>query len=326
MTKISLNTKLKPYPAYKDSGVEWIGKIPKEWGVSPLFAVTRENASRNTDGKVTHLLSLSYGRIIKKDIESTFGLLPATFNTYQIIKSGQTVMRLTDLQNDKVSLRVGFAEENGIITSAYLALDAKSVLRPRYLYYLLHAYDINKVYYGMGGGVRQSIGFKELKRMGMLLPSREEQEKVIDYLDEKTALIDRAIGQKEKLIELLKERRAALITHAVTKGLDAKAPLVDSGIPWIGMIPKGWEIKKLKHLSDIRASNVDKISVAGQKAVRLCNYTDVYNNEHITSGMAENFMLATATDLQIENLSLLRGDIVVTKDSETPGLVLVWGK
>ena len=119
----------KPYPAYKDSGVEWVGSIPQNWGVKPLFSTTISKAVKNSKGSENNVLSLSYGNIVRRDVETNFGLLPESFNTYQIVNPGDIILRLTDLQNDKRSLRVGRASEKGIITSAYLKLSAKSSIR-----------------------------------------------------------------------------------------------------------------------------------------------------------------------------------------------------
>lgn len=244
--------KHKAYSDYKDSGVEWVGKIPTQWSVEPLFSVTSSATIKNTDGKETNVLSLSYGRIIQRDIEKNYGLLPASFNTYQLVKSGDIILRLTDLQNDKKSLRVGHAKEQGIITSAYLKLTAhKNVLNHRYLYRLLHSYDTTKVFYGMGGGLRQSMKFDDMRRLSILLPSYAEQIKIAAFLDHETGKIDALIEKQKRLIELLKEKRQAVISHAVTKGLNPDAPMKDSGVEWLGDIPEHWDAVPLKHLCNL---------------------------------------------------------------------------
>lgn len=248
MSKLSLTKKYATYPKYKNSGVEWVGQIPSQWKKDSFRGYVYENKNKNLNGENTNLLSLSYGNIIEKDIETNGGLLPESFNTYQIVSKGNIVLRLTDLQNDKKSLRVGYvSQDSGIITSAYLGLQVKDAFIDKYLYYLLHSYDLLKVFYNLGGGVRQALDFKSMKYLPVVVPEKEEQEKIARFLDEQTARIDETIAKKERLIELLKEKRTATINRAVTKGLDPKAELVDSGIDWIGKIPKGWEVKKLKY-------------------------------------------------------------------------------
>ena len=137
--------KYKQYQKYKDSGVEWIGEIPEHWEVKPLFVVCKNNKEKNDGNKVSNVLSLSYGKIIRRDVESNFGLLPASFETYQIIDDGYIVLRLTDLQNDKRSLRVGLVTEKGIITSAYTGLKTNHGMNSGYLYNLLHSNPPNEL-------------------------------------------------------------------------------------------------------------------------------------------------------------------------------------
>lgn len=260
MQTLKLKKKYEKYPEYKDSGVEWIGKIPSEWGVAPLRSVAIENYIKNSDGSCQNLLSLSYGKIVKKDINSNEGLLPESFNTYQVVSKGNIVFRLTDLQNDKKSLRVGYVDSDkpGIITSAYLALKIQSKLDDKYAYYLLHAYDLQKVYYGMGGGVRQTLDFHDFKYLPVITPGYSVQVKIASYLDEKTSSIDQIIERKQKQIELLREKRTAVINYAVTKGLDSKVELVESGIDWIGEIPRGWKIDKVKRTAFINKKTLSE--------------------------------------------------------------------
>src|SRR5699024_4580975 len=121
-----------------------------------------------------------------------------------------------DLQNDKRSLRVGLVKEKGIITSAYLTLVPNQNILSEYASLLLHAYDLKKVFYGFGSGVRQSIGFQELKKLPILLPSKEEQNDICIYLKNFTENIDETLIQLKEQITKLKEYRQALIYEAVT--------------------------------------------------------------------------------------------------------------
>ncbi|MFW1998896.1 restriction endonuclease subunit S [Acinetobacter ursingii] len=242
--------KYQAYAEYKDSGVEWVGDIPSTWDVKPVLALFSSLVEKNTDGYESNVLSLSYGRIVRRDIEDNFGLLPESFNTYQIVKNGDIILRLTDLQNDKRSLRVGLVKEKGIITSAYLKLSVNQHIDPRFAYRLLHSYDTTKVFYGMGGGLRQSMKFEDFKRLPILFPSKDEQTQIANFLDHETTKIDHLIEKQQQLIELLKEKRQAVISHAVTKGLDPNVPMKDSGVEWLGEVPEHWELKKLKYLGE----------------------------------------------------------------------------
>ena len=238
----------------KESGIDWIGQIPEEWEVAKVNHIFEEHKQKNRGNKEKNLLSLSYGRIIRKSIDSSFGLLPESFDTYNIIQRGDIVLRLTDLQNDKRSLRVGLARENGIITSAYLTLRLKNLeSNDSYMYYLLHTYDICKVFYNFGGGVRQGGTWSDIYKMELLIPPCNEQQKIADFLDKKTAQLDKAKALLEEQIQKLKDYRASLIYETVTKGLDKTVPMKDSGIDWIGQVPQGWEISKIRYLVTTRS-------------------------------------------------------------------------
>jgi type I restriction enzyme S subunit len=247
-----VHTTQRAYPAHKDSGIEWIGVIPSHWSQAPVFTVATQHKLRNIKTLENNVLSLSYGKIVRRDIETNYGLLPESFDTYNVVDQGDVILRLTDLQNDKTSLRVGLVEERGIITSAYVCLRFFSdEIHYRYAYYLLHGYDVLKVFYSLGDGVRQSMNFVDLKWLPVLLPPLPEQEAIARFLDHKTAQIDALIAKKEALLARLADKRTALISQAVTQGLDPTVPMRDSGIEWLGEIPEHWEIKKAKYLTDI---------------------------------------------------------------------------
>ena len=166
---------MKRYDKYKESGIPWIGNIPEHWEVRMLSQLSQEYFVSNKDIKHQNLLSLSYGRIIQKKIDTTEGLLPASYDTYQVIRRENIVLRLTDLQNDHKSLRVGLSMQEGIITSAYLTLASRSNVNPKFLYFSLHTADIKKVFYGMGSGLRQNLNWKELRKLCLPLPPLSEQ-------------------------------------------------------------------------------------------------------------------------------------------------------
>ena len=246
---------MQRYGAYKDSGVEWIGEIPAGWEVVNLSALATQRKRKNIGSIEGNVLSLSYGRIKRRIIDNS-GLLPESFETYNVIEPGDIVLRLTDLHNDQVSLRVGRSDERGIITSAYCTLNPNNV-DSRYLFDILACFDYQKGFYGLAGGVRQGLTFDGIKGLKFPLPSIREQQAIADYLDEKTAEIDSIVSQTERSIELLREYRKSVISEAVTKGLDPNAPMRDSGVEWIGEIPAGWELCRLRYLSEIGTGDSD---------------------------------------------------------------------
>lgn len=200
----------------KQSGISWIGEIPEHWEVRLLSQMATLHYLSNKDVHHQNLLSLSYGRIISKDINGASGLLPASYDTYQIVEDGNIVLRLTDLQNDQKSLRVGLCTQEGIITSAYLALQPRETVLPAFLYLLLHAADIMKVFYSMGNGLRQNLNWGELRKLSCVLPPLSEQRAIVSYIEAKTASINKLIDAYEQQVERVKEYKQRLISDAVT--------------------------------------------------------------------------------------------------------------
>ncbi len=200
----------------KDSEVAWIGEIPEHWEVLPGFRIYKENKTKNTGMMEEQVLSLSYGEIVIKPKEKLTGLVPESFETYQIVKPNDIIIRCMDLQNDKTSLRTGIAKDAGIITSAYLNLNVIHNFNAEYLHYYLHTLDITKVLYKFGTGLRQNLSYEDFKRLPILVPPPNEQEMIVLYIKNQTQKIDKAISQQQKQIDKLKEYKASLIDSVVT--------------------------------------------------------------------------------------------------------------
>lgn len=220
----------------------------------PLMAVARESDVKNVGMREQNLLSLSYGEIVRKDINSADGLLPASFETYQIVEPGMTVLRFTDLQNDQRSLRSGLVTERGIITSAYVAVDPFA-MNPQFFAYLMRAYDTNKVFYGMGGGVRQGLNFESIRRLPVPLLPADEQRAIADYLDQETARIDALVAKQEEFIGLLRERRSGVIFQAVTRGLRAGIDLKPSPLSWVAEVPASWRVLNIRRVAEMKTGH-----------------------------------------------------------------------
>ncbi len=283
----------RPHVSYKETKIPWLSKIPSHWNCLPLLAVADECDDKNIGLKENNLLSLSYGRIVKKDINSDQGLLPESFETYQIIEQDDIVFRMTDLQNDQRSLRSAISLERGIITSAYIAVRPRGI-NPSFMSYLMRAYDVTKVFYAMGGGMRQSLKFEDLRRLQIVVPPLDEQDAICHFLDRETFRVDALIAKKTRFIELLKEKRQSMIAHAVTKGLDTDIPMRDSGEEWIGEVPEHWTAMKFKHVARVTEGLVDP------KEQQYCNMVLVAPN-HIESGTGKVLGLETAANQNAES-------------------------
>ena len=213
---------INPNAEMKESGVEWLGEVPKEWSVTRFSSIFEENKRKNKEMIENNLLSLSYGRIIEKDINNAKGLVPENFDTYQIIYPNDIIFRFTDLQTDKRSLRSAYSTFKGIITSAYISVSSQKEINIEFYHYLFRTYDLMKVFYSMGDGMRQSLKIDELNKMLILAPSIEEQNKIVEFINNENTKINHLIQKQTSLIEKLKEYRASIICHSVTGKIDVR--------------------------------------------------------------------------------------------------------
>lgn len=289
----------------KDSGIEWIGEIPKDWKVHPVYVYFEEGKVKNYRLQEQNLLSLSYGRIIRKDINTNGGLLPASFNTYNVINVGDIIIRPTDLQNDKRSLRTGLVKEQGIITSAYIDLRPKENINSAYYHYLLHSYDITKVFYNMGNGVRQGLNFSEFAKLLLLEPTKAEQQRIVDFLDTKCSEIDATAEDIQKEISLLEEYKKSVITEAVTKGLNPDAEMKDSGIEYIGITPIHWNKYRLKYIlleRNIRTTTGEEMLLSVSQYKGVVPSKDI-NNRTMQANSLIGYKIVKKDDLVFNKLN-----------------------
>lgn len=270
------------YEKTKDSGIEWIGSVPSHWRVHTLYQLVTQVKEKNSNLQEKNLLSLSYGRIKRKDIDSPDGLLPASFDGYNIIEDGDIVLRLTDLQNDHTSLRVGLATERGIITSAYTTLRPIDTSNSKYLFYLLHAFDLKKGFYGMGSGVRQGLNYAEVKELRIVLPSQDEQDAIASFLDNQCGQIDSIIEEAKSSIAEYKKLREAVIFEAVTRGIKHREKTKNSGIKWIGEISESFSITRMRYIVSEYKAGPFGSSLITEKLNNQGNIL-VYTPEHIAT-------------------------------------------
>jgi len=238
----------------KDSGIEWIGEIPEGWEVVPVRSCFDEVRTKNTDGQEQNALQFKSGNIISK---ANFNVniddyVADTITNYTVVLPDTVMINGLNLNYDFKSLRVALVKEKGVITSAYLAIfpDRKKIF-PQYATYLFKGYETKMAFHNMGAGIRKTLGYKEFKNQPLLLPSKEDQNKISAYLDSKCSRIDIMLFKIRSSIEEYKKLKQAVITQAVTKGVRGEREMKDSGVEWIGAIPKDWEIKRLKSFCTI---------------------------------------------------------------------------
>lgn len=304
---------MKRYTEYKDSGIEWIGVIPSEWSIvstKRLFQNNKCIVGDNVDGY--ERLALTMNGVIKRSKEDAAGLQPEKFESYQILRKNELVFKLIDLENIKTS-RVGLSPFTGIVSPAYITLSNTETDNRFYYYFYMFMY-YNNVFNNLGGaGVRSTLNSKDLLNIPVPKVLYATRQLIADYLDQKSAAIDTLITDKQKLIDLLKEKRQAIISEAVTKGLDKDALMIDSGIEWIGEIPKGWDVKKLRYLGSCQ----NGLSKAGEyfgSGYPFVSYGDVYKNYELPQAVEG---LVESTEVERESCSVIRGDVFFTRTSET---------
>ena len=308
---------LKPYPAMKDSGVEWLGEVPSHWTRLPGRACYREKKVPNKGLTETTVLSLSYGHIVVKPPEQLHGLVPSSFETYQIVEPGDIIVRPTDLQNDWNSLRFGLSRNRGVITSAYMCLYTEEVVMRPYGHLLLHTYDLKKVFYGLGSGLRQNLDWRDFKYLPCIVPPRIEQAAIARYLDHADRRIQRYIRAKQKLVTLLEEQKQALIHQAVTGKVDIRTgqpypAYKPSGVEWLGEMPEHWEVVQLRRVA------LDRCDGPFGSGLKSSHYTEegirVVRLQNIGHGEFRNSDTAFISPEYYSSLgdhSVVAGDILI---------------
>lgn len=308
---------LNPYPAMKDSGVEWLGGVPEHWSILPGRVCFRSGEQLNVGLQETTVLSLSYGRIVVKPPERLHGLVPSSFETYQVVNPLDIVIRPTDLQNDRNSLRFGLSRHRGIITSAYLCFSATNRITPEYGYLLLHSYDLMKVFYGLGSGLRQNLDWTDFKYLPCCVPPHSDQTSIVQFLDHADRRIRRYLRAKQKLIALLEEQKQAIIHQAVTGQIDVRTgkPYADyknSRVEWLGQVPEHWEVAQLRRVA------VDRCDGPFGSGLKSSHYTEdgirVVRLQNIGHGEFKDFDSAFISRKHYSSLgdhSVIPGDILV---------------
>ena len=257
--------KYKKYPSYKDSGVEWLGEIPTEWVVSRnkiAFQFVKSLVGKESNNY--QLLSLTLNGIIPRDIESGKGKFPAEFDTYQKVEKDDLIFCLFDI--DETPRTIGISNYDGMITGAYNVVRCTPLANPKFIYYYYLSIDEYKGLKPFYTGLRKVVRAETFMNIQLALPSIKEQQLIANFLDKATAKIDTLIEKQTKQIELLKEKRQAVISHAVTKGINLNVSMKDSGVEWLGVIPEHWTCLSIGYISKIDSGatpNRDKNSYWG---------------------------------------------------------------
>lgn len=242
--------KYKAYTEYKDSGVEWLGDIPTHWQLIPCRAAVSHVVDKNNDGKIQNYLSLmaNVGVIRYEDKGDVGNKKPDDLTKCKIVKKGQLVINSMNYGIGSY----GMSPFDGICSPVYIILEPRGNVLKRYALRIFENTPFQKHLATFGNGIlehRSAIKWDDIKGQVIPLPSKDEQKTILKFLDHETAKIDNLIEKQQHLIELLNEKRQAVISHAVTKGLNPDVPMKDSEVEWLGEVPEHWIIKRLKHIS-----------------------------------------------------------------------------
>lgn len=307
---------LAKYPKYKASGEEWLGKIPEGWELIRFKYLFNEINERSEDG-LGDLLSVSqYTGVTRKSDKLEGGEILTTASTlegYKKVYKNDLVSNIMLAWNGSL----GFSPFNGITSPAYSVYRLNSGNSERYFHYLVRSQIYKSEFKRCSSGIIESrlrLYTDDFYNIRSLVPPLPEQTAIANFLDQKTAQIDKAIEQKEKLIELLNERKQIVIQKAVTKGLDSKSKMKESGVEWIGDIPEHWKVKRLKYLVRIIKRIIgfegpDVLSIT-QKGIKV---KDIKSGEGQLAQDYSNYQILNKGEFAMNHMDLLTGYVDISK-------------
>jgi type I restriction enzyme S subunit len=306
------------YPNYKSSGEEWLGEVPEHWKVKPLKTLASHNDDTLDESTPTgtEILYIDISGVdalvgIKTKEPMLFGSAPS--RARRRVKHGDTIISTVRTYLRAIA-KIQNPEDNLIVSTGFAVVRPRAELSPDYAAYVLTAaYFIEQVIACSTGVGYPAINASDLVRIPVAFPPFPEQVEIADFLDRETGKIDELVAEQRRLIELLKEKRQAVISHAVTKGLNPDAPMKPSGIEWLGDVPEHWEVKPLRHLG--RCQN--GLTIGGEafgSGFPFVSYSDVYKNSVLPATVQG---LVQSSKSEQASYSVHRGDVFFTRTSET---------
>lgn len=237
----------KQYPSYKPSGVEWLGDVPEHWQQKPIWSLFKR--IKRTNFPTERLLSVyrDYGVIPKDSRDDNHNRASEDLTPYQLVCANDLVINKMKAWQGSIAI----SELRGIVSPAYYIYQPKAEYHSKYIHFLIRSAYYIQSYKNYSKGIRVNqwdLESEAFTHIDLLLPSLDEQQKIVAFLDTETTRIDNLIAKQEKLIELLEEQRKSIISHAVTKGLNPNAPMKDSGVEWLGEVPEHWTVLKNRHI------------------------------------------------------------------------------
>lgn len=306
------------YDKYKDSGIAWIGEIPEHWEVIPHKRIMRKKKIIKELYAGENILSLTKKGVIIRDLEAG-GKMPTTFNGYQVLYPDNLLMCLFDI--DVTPRCVGIIKDEGLSSPAYSQFVLNQLGYTPFFDYLLRYMDDEKCLLHLSKNLRNSLTEDDFGQIETILPSTQEQQSIVTYLDQKCSEIDELITLQEEMITKLQSYKQSVITEAVTKGLDKNVPLKDSGIEWIGEIPEHWICTVFKKFLS------EPMQYGANEPAEECNYndpryiriTDIKDDGTLRDDTFKSLPLEKAKEYM-----LTKGDLLFARSGATVGKTFLY--
>ncbi|WP_066015161.1 restriction endonuclease subunit S [Endozoicomonas atrinae] len=324
-----MSGKYQAYPEYKSSGVEWLGDIPFEWEMWKLSHAYEEIGSGTTPpsgsdewygGNIPWVTTGELRESVitvttKKVTEKTIKQFP----TLRVYPKGSVAIAMYGATIG----RLGIFGIEATTNQACCVLTRSSVINNKYLYYWLQAYRKDIVNLASGGG-QPNINQEVVASLRVSSPKLSGQVQIANFLDHETAKIDTLIEEQQSLIRLLKEKRQAVISHAVTKGLNPDAPMKDSGVEWLGEVPEHWDVARIKHLSEIISKGTTPSTIGGDfvgKGIRFLKGENI--GKSVAVSQEPEFFITKEVDEQLSRSRLKENDVLVIIAGATTGMASI---
>ena len=304
----------KQYPSYKPSGVEWLGDVPEHWQQKPIWSLFKR--IKRTNFPTERLLSVyrDYGVIPKDSRDDNHNRASEDLTPYQLVCANDLVINKMKAWQGSIAI----SELRGIVSPAYYIYQPKAEYHSKYIHFLIRSAYYIQSYKNYSKGIRVNqwdLESEAFTHIDLLLPSLDEQQKIVAFLDTETTRIDNLIAKQEKLIELLEEQRKSIISHAVTKGLNPDAPMKDSGVEWLGKVPNDWNLSRLDAVSKIVRGNsaFSKMDLLESGKYVALQYGKTYKVNEINESFGSYVNQEFFKKSQITEF----GDIILISTSET---------
>jgi type I restriction enzyme S subunit len=312
-------SRYKAYSDYRDSGVDWLGEAPSHWATIPVGRLYQRTKRTNFAEKELLSVYRDHGVVPTSSRDDNNNKPSEDLTAYQLVEPDNLVMNKMKAWQGSIAI----SEHEGIVSPAYFVYQPNArmfdLAIPKYIHYLLRHPMYIAQYLRQSKGIRVNqwdLDPDEFKKIELLLPKTDEQKTIIDFLDHETAKIDALIEKQQRLIELLKEKRQAVISHAVTKGLNPNAPMKDSGVEWLGEVPAHWSISQIRRLVQVRggfAFNSDLFSEEGIPVIRI---GDIKTDGRISLDACKRIY---AVDRGYLQYAVRRGDLLMAMTGATIG-------